>query len=49
MPWTRSQVKYLLSKGSPLSGAQKGKMKQELHENPKMGHQKKGSKAMKRG
>jgi hypothetical protein len=47
MPWTRRQVKYLLSSGSPLSGAQKEKMKGELHENPAMGHEKKGSKAMK--
>lgn len=44
MPWTRKQVRYLLSSGSPLSGAQKTKMKGELHENPSMGHMKKGSK-----
>jgi len=25
------QVRYLLSKGSPLSGKQKGKLKRELH------------------
>lgn len=42
MPWTRRQVKYLLSKGSPLSGGQKKKMKGELHTNPKMGHMHKG-------
>ena len=42
MPWTRKQVKYLLSSGSPLSGAQKGKMQGELHANPAMGHEKKG-------
>lgn len=42
MPWTRQQVKYLLSKGSPLSGSQKTKMKGELHEDPSMGHRKKG-------
>ena len=47
MPWTRRQVKYLLSKGSPLSGAQKTKMVGELHENPAMGHAKKGSKELK--
>jgi len=41
MPWTRQQVKYLLSKGSPLSGGQRDKMKRELHENPAMGHAKK--------
>jgi len=38
MPWTRKQVKYLLSKGSPLSGGQRTKMKGELHNNPSMGH-----------
>lgn len=41
-PWTRQQVKYLLSKGSPLSSAQQTKMKGELHENPAMGHMRKG-------
>jgi hypothetical protein len=42
MPWTRQQVKYLLSKGSPLKPAQQTKMKGELHSNPAMGHMKKG-------
>ena len=42
MPWTRKQVKYLLSSGSPLSGGQKTKMKSELHADPAMGHKKKG-------
>jgi hypothetical protein len=42
MPWTRQQVKYLLSSGSPLSGKQKTKMKGELHEDPSMGHMRKG-------
>ena len=42
MPWTRQQVKYLLSSGSPLKGSQKEKMKHELHENPSMGHMQKG-------
>lgn len=41
MPWTRDQVKYLLSKASPLSESQKTKMKRELHANPSMGHRKK--------
>lgn len=49
MPWTRRQVKKLLSKGSPLSAKQQAKMKRELHENPAMGHAKKGSAALKRG
>lgn len=49
IPWTRRQVKYLLSNGSPLTRQQKTKMVGELHANPGMGHKKKGSKAMKRG
>jgi hypothetical protein len=40
MPWTRKQVRYLLSKVSPLTESQKKKMKEELHENPSMGHKK---------
>jgi hypothetical protein len=48
MPWTRRQVKLLLSNGSPLSSDQQAKMKEELHVNPKLGHMRKGSKAMKR-
>lgn len=45
MPWTRRQVKYLLSNGSPLSGQQQTKMKGELHAEPSMGHMKKGFKS----
>lgn len=48
MPWTRKQVKKLLSKGSPLSVAQQAKMKGELHANPSIGHAKKGSIELKR-
>lgn len=48
MPWTRRQVKKLLSSGSPLTAAQQNKMKAELHANPKLGHARKDSKAMKR-
>lgn len=48
MPWTRQQVKYLLSSGSPLSGIQQSKMKRELHSDPSMGHKKKGSAALKK-
>lgn len=44
MPWTRKQVRYLLSSASPLSEHQKEKMKRELHENPSLGHAKKKSK-----
>ncbi len=47
MPYTRRQVKKLLSSGSPLSGKQKAKMKRELHANPEMGHMKKGYKKSK--
>lgn len=42
MPWTRKQVKYLFSKGSPLTPAQMDKMHAELHADPSMGHMKKG-------
>ena len=42
MPWTRKQVKKLLSSGSPLTPAQKTKMRRELHANPALGHGKKG-------
>lgn len=48
MPWTRKAVKLLLSDASPLSGAQKDKMKAELHADPSMGHKKKGSAALKK-
>lgn len=43
MPWTRKEVKYLLSSGSPLTAKQTGKMKSELHANPEMGHMRKHS------
>lgn len=48
MPWTRKQVKFLLSKGSPLTGEQREKMLGELHDNPAMGHAKKQSEEPKR-
>jgi len=48
MPWTRKQVKKLLSSDSPLSGAQQDKMKAELHADPAMGHARKGSAALKK-
>ncbi len=41
MPWTRKQVKYLLSKASPLKPKQRKKMLQELHDDPSLGHAKK--------
>lgn len=47
MPWTRRQVRYLESSGSPLTPAQKDKMNAELHADPSLGHHKKGSAAMK--
>ncbi len=49
MPYTRRQVRKLLSSGSPLSEEQKVKMKNELRKNPALGHARQGSKAMKRG
>jgi hypothetical protein len=42
MPYTRRQVRYLLSSASPLSGAQQDKMKAELHADPALGHKRKG-------
>ena len=47
-PWTRKQVKLLLSKYSPLTPEQKAKDKAELHANPAMGHAKKGSQELKK-
>lgn len=44
MAWTRRQVRYLLSGGSPLTGQQQAKMKSELHANPTIGHARKGYK-----
>jgi len=41
-------VKFLFSSGSPLSAVQKENMHSELHANPKMGHMRKGSKALKK-
>lgn len=38
MPWTPKQKRYLLSSGSPLKPDQKLKMKQELHDDPMLGH-----------
>ncbi|MGH9452340.1 MAG: hypothetical protein ACRD2O_00040 [Terriglobia bacterium] len=49
MPWTRRQVKFLFSKGSPLDKKQKTKMVAELHANPAIGHERKGSAALKKG
>lgn len=46
MPWTPRQVRYLESSGSPLSSTQKAKMNSELHADPSLGHNKKGSEAM---
>lgn len=46
MPWTRKQVKLLLSKASPLNAEQKASMKSELHADPSMGHKRKGSPAL---
>lgn len=48
MPWTRAQVRLLLSKYSPLTSQQQTKMKGELHANSQMGHAKKGSEELKK-
>jgi hypothetical protein len=48
MPWSRKQVKLLLSKASPLTAGQQQKMKAELHQDPALGHAKKGSKALRK-
>lgn len=42
MPYTPRQTRYLLSSGSPLSPAQKDRMKAELHADPSLAHKKKG-------
>jgi hypothetical protein len=34
VPWTPRQARYLLSKGSPLTAAQRKKMDSELKANP---------------
>jgi hypothetical protein len=48
MPWTRQQVKYLLDKKiSPLTRQQRAKMVSELHADPAIGHEKKGSLSLK--
>jgi hypothetical protein len=49
MPWTRQQVKFLLSGATPLTDAQRNKMLRELKANPKLGHARKGSAALKSG
>ena len=48
MPWTRREVRFLLSKGSPLSPAKKAAMLAELRANPALGHARKSSAALKR-
>lgn len=47
-PWTRAQVRLLLSKASPLNETQKAKMQAELHSDPSLGHKRKGSPALKK-
>jgi hypothetical protein len=46
MPWTNRQFRFLMSKGSPLTPAEKEKDKAEAHENPAMIHMRKGSSRM---
>jgi len=47
-PWTERQVEYLFSKGSPLSKEEKAKMEKELHEDPTLGHFRRGSPGLKK-
>lgn len=47
MPWTPRQFRFLMSKGSPLTEAQKEKDKGEAHADPSMVHKRKGSAALK--
>lgn len=42
MPWTPRQVRYLMSKASPLTGEQQASMGAELHADPSLGHKRKG-------
>lgn len=48
MPWTRKQVRFLLSKGTPLTDEQKSKMLAELHADPSLGHKQPNAFTMKR-
>jgi hypothetical protein len=43
MPYTRRQVRFLLSSGSPLSSKKKAELKKELHADPSIGHAAKGA------
>lgn len=42
MPWTPKQVRYLLSKYSPLKPDEKQSMESELHADPQLAHARKG-------
>ncbi len=46
MPWTPRATRFLLSSGSPLTQAQKDKMKGELHADPSLAHAVKKSKGL---
>jgi len=48
MPWTPAQVRLMLSKYTPLKPAQEAKMREELHNNPALGHARKGSQELKK-
>lgn len=43
MPWTNRQFRFLMSKVSPLTEAEKEKDKAEAHADPSMIHMRKGS------
>lgn len=44
MPYAQKQVRYLMSKGTPLTAKQQAKLRRELHENPGMIKEKKDGK-----
>jgi hypothetical protein len=46
MPWTMKQFRFLMSKSSPLTEAQKEKDKGEAHADPSLVHHERGSSRM---
>lgn len=49
MPWSKSQTRFLLSKGSPLTPEQHAKMLAELHSDPSLAHAEKQGNALAMG
>jgi hypothetical protein len=48
MPWTNKQFRYLMSKVSPLTEAQKRADRAEAHADPSMVHHRKGESVLKK-